>query len=71
LHRIDPALNAAVMAVDRALLVDVLGPELQERANAWGSLAVQIGQVVGFWMSAYFQLSQHYHSDAFLLHFQW
>ena len=42
------------MAVDRALLVDVLGPDLQERANAWASLAVQVGQIVGYWMCARF-----------------
>jgi hypothetical protein len=37
------------MAVDRALLVDVLKPEEQDTANAWASLMISIGQIVGFW----------------------
>lgn len=38
------------MAVDRALLVDVLPASQQEVANAWGARMVQIGSIVGYWM---------------------
>lgn len=38
------------MAVDRALLVDVLGPDEQDHANAWAARMVQFGQIGGYWM---------------------
>lgn len=38
------------MAVDRALLVDVLPASEQELANAWASRMVQFGSIAGYWM---------------------
>lgn len=38
------------MAVDRALLVDVLPAAKQERANAWASRMIQVGSIAGYWM---------------------
>lgn len=38
------------MAVDRALLVDVLPADEQELANAWASRMVQFGSIAGYWM---------------------
>jgi hypothetical protein len=46
-----------VMAVDRALIVDVLAPPLQDQANAWGSRMLSLGGLAGFYMYDSFSLS--------------
>lgn len=38
------------MAVDRALLVDVLPPSDQPDGNAWAARMLGIGNVAGFFM---------------------
>lgn len=53
------------MAVDRALLVDVLRPDQQDSANAWASLMVSVGQVVGYWTCVPFFL------DSLLVELTW
>jgi solute carrier family 45, member 1/2/4 len=45
----DFAINAA-MAVDRALLVDMVPPSKQALANAWAARMGGIGSVVGFFV---------------------
>ncbi|KDE07787.1 hypothetical protein MVLG_01886 [Microbotryum lychnidis-dioicae p1A1 Lamole] len=48
IYLIDFSINV-VQAMDRALLVDVLPPNLQEAANAWASRMVGFGAVFGYW----------------------
>ncbi len=38
------------MAVDRALVVDVLPSSSQDHANAWASRMIGIGSIAGFYM---------------------
>jgi solute carrier family 45 protein 1/2/4 len=49
IYLMDFAINAA-MAVDRALLVDMLPPSKQALANAWAARMAGIGSVVGFFV---------------------
>jgi len=49
LYIIDFSVNA-VMAVDRALIVDVLSPAVQDQANAWGSRMLSLGGLAGFYI---------------------
>jgi solute carrier family 45, member 1/2/4 len=48
-YLMDFAINAA-MAVDRALLVDMLPPSKQALASAWAARMGGIGSVVGFFV---------------------
>ncbi|SCV70975.1 BQ2448_3737 [Microbotryum intermedium] len=48
IYLIDFSINV-VQAMDRALLVDVIPPNLQEGANAWASRMVGFGAVFGYW----------------------
>jgi solute carrier family 45 protein 1/2/4 len=48
-YLMDFAINAA-MAVDRALLVDMLPSSKQALANAWAARMSGIGSVVGFFV---------------------
>lgn len=49
IYCIDFTINA-VQAVDRALLVDTLPMDLQERGQAWAGRMLSVGSVVGFWV---------------------
>ncbi|KIY69929.1 MFS general substrate transporter [Cylindrobasidium torrendii FP15055 ss-10] len=49
IYSIDFAINA-VMAVGRALLVDMLPSSDQPAANAWSARMVSVGSVFGFWI---------------------
>jgi solute carrier family 45 protein 1/2/4 len=40
----------AVMALDRALLVDTLPPSQQEHGNAWAGRMFGTGSLAGFWV---------------------
>jgi solute carrier family 45 protein 1/2/4 len=47
IYLIDFSINA-VMAVDRALLVDTLPPSAQPAGNAWAACMIGVGSVIGF-----------------------
>ena len=49
LYGIDFSVNA-VMAVDRALIVDIVPLESQPAANAWAARMMGLGSVIGFFM---------------------
>ncbi|KAF8317479.1 hypothetical protein DL93DRAFT_2134431 [Clavulina sp. PMI_390] len=51
LYVVDFCVNA-VMAVDRALLVDVLPANEQDLANAWAARVVQVASIVGYWIGS-------------------
>jgi solute carrier family 45 protein 1/2/4 len=47
---LDDLTGLSVMAVDRALLVDILPRAEQEKGNAWAAIMAGIGGVGGFFL---------------------